>query len=68
MTWWVRPDGAVRWLEHIDGPPAELPPPTAWERFGDRVEVLRERLARGDDVMTLALLLFVVPSVILALP
>ncbi|MDB5064907.1 MAG: hypothetical protein JWM18_1341 [Chloroflexi bacterium] len=60
MSWWVRADGAERWLEHLDGPPAELPPPTAWERFGDRLDALHERLPWWDDALIRALLLFVV--------
>jgi hypothetical protein len=46
VSLWVRADGAQRWLEHLDGPPAELPPPTVWERLGERLDVLCERLRR----------------------
>jgi hypothetical protein len=67
VSLWVRADGAQRWLEHLDGPPAEPPPPTVWERVGERLDVLYERLPRWGDALILALLLFVLPFLMVAL-
>jgi hypothetical protein len=67
MSWWVRADGARRWLEHLDGPAAEVPPPTPWERFGDRLDVLHERLHWWYDALILTLRLFVVLFLMVAL-
>lgn len=57
----MRADGSVRWLEHLDGPPAEVGPPTACERFGEFLDVLYERLPCWDNALILALLLVVLP-------
>jgi hypothetical protein len=67
MSLWVRADGAQRWLEHLDGPPAELPEPTAWERFGDRLDALYDRLPWWDDAVILTLLLVVLPVLLVTL-
>lgn len=68
MSWWVRADGALRWVEHLDGPPAELPPPTLLERLGERIDALGERLPWWDTALILALLLIVVPFLMVAIP
>lgn len=58
MSWWVRTDGAERWLEHLDGPP-QAPPPSspAWRRFEQFLDALYDRLPWWDDALMLAVLL-----------
>jgi hypothetical protein len=38
VSTWQRADGAVRWLTFLDGPPADMPPPTRLELLLDALD------------------------------
>jgi hypothetical protein len=62
---WRRADGTERFLPHLDGPPAEIPPLVATR--ADRIlDWLDARVPFWDDALMLAVLLAILVPLVLA--